>query len=81
MVVSTDAIGMGLNLPVKRIVFVHTDKFDGSIPVPYARKSARSRGRAGRYGIYDTGYVNAVGQEGLEYINEHFDEPEPESST
>ena len=29
VVVSTDAIGMGLNLPIRRIVFVETRKFDG----------------------------------------------------
>ena len=28
-IVSTDAIGMGLNLPIRRIVFVETQKFDG----------------------------------------------------
>lgn len=30
VVVSTDAIGMGLNLPVRRIVFLEMDKFDGN---------------------------------------------------
>ena len=79
MVVSTDAIGMGLNLPVKRIVFVQTDKFDGSHTRPLKTSEIRQiAGRAGRYGIYDTGYVSAVGEEGLEYIHAHFDEPEPE---
>ena len=29
VVVSTDAIGMGLNLPVRRIVFLEVEKFDG----------------------------------------------------
>ena len=28
-VVSTDAIGMGLNLPIRRIIFMETEKFDG----------------------------------------------------
>ena len=79
VVVSTDAIGMGLNLPVKRIVFVQTDKFDGSHTRPLKTSEIRQiAGRAGRYGIYDTGYVSAVGEEGLEYIHAHFDEPEPE---
>ena len=35
-------------------------------------------GRAGRFGIYDTGYVSAVGEDGLAYIRDHFEEPEPE---
>lgn len=81
VVVATDAIGMGLNLPVKRIVFVHTSKFDGKNTRPLlAAEIKQIGGRAGRYGIYDTGYVNAVGQEGLDYIKEHFDEKEPDVS-
>ena len=28
-VVSTDAIGMGLNLPIRRVIFLDTRKFDG----------------------------------------------------
>ena len=28
-IVSTDAIGMGLNLPIRRIIFMETEKFDG----------------------------------------------------
>lgn len=78
VVVSTDAIGMGLNLPVRRIVFVQTTKFDGKqtgpLTVPTIHQIA---GRAGRFGIYDTGYVNAVGEEGLEFIREYFPQPEP----
>ncbi len=73
VVVSTDAIGMGLNLPVRRIVFVQTDKFDGKtrrpLTIPEIRQIA---GRAGRYGMYDTGYVNAMGEEGLSYIRSLF---------
>ena len=79
VVVSTDAIGMGLNLPVKRIVFVQTDKFDGKHTRPLQVAEIRQiSGRAGRFGIYDTGYVTAVGEEGLEYIHDNFNETEPE---
>ena len=78
IVVSTDAIGMGLNLPVRRIVFIQTEKFDGKSTRPLkTAEILQIAGRAGRYGIYDTGYVNAVGQEGLAYIREHFYEKEP----
>lgn len=81
VVVSTDAIGMGLNLPVKRIVFVQTDKFDGKQRRPLQTAEIKQiAGRAGRYGLYDTGYVNAVGEEGLQYIRERFVENEPEVS-
>ncbi|MBQ3286423.1 MAG: hypothetical protein IJH45_00565 [Firmicutes bacterium] len=60
-VVSTDAIGMGLNLPIRRIIFMETEKFDG-----FERRELRPyeikqiAGRAGRYGMYDKGYVGAI---------------------
>lgn len=79
VVVSTDAIGMGLNLPVKRIVFVQTDKFDGKETRPLKIAEIRQiSGRAGRFGIYDTGYVTAVGEDGLNFIGSNFNETEPE---
>lgn len=60
-VVSTDAIGMGLNLPIRRIIFMETEKFDG-----HERRTLKPEeiqqiaGRAGRYGMYDKGYVGAM---------------------
>lgn len=77
VVVATDAIGMGLNLPVRRIVFVQTEKFDGNtrrgLSAPEIKQIA---GRAGRFGIYDTGYVTALGEAGLQYIKERLGEEE-----
>ena len=76
---STDAIGMGLNLPVRRIVFVQTDKFDGKHTRRLKTEEIHQiAGRAGRFGLYDPGYVTAVGQENLDYIREHFRETEPD---
>lgn len=50
--VASDAIGMGLNLDIKRIIFESTWKFDGRhyepIPTPHLKQIA---GRAGRYRI------------------------------
>ena len=78
VVVSTDAIGMGLNLPVRRIVFIQTEKYDGistrPLTIPEIRQIA---GRAGRFGMYDTGYVNAMGEDARNYIAKRFDQPEP----
>jgi len=61
VVVSTDAIGMGLNLPVKRIIFMETEKFNGD-DVQQLKPSEIKQisGRAGRKGIYDVGYVNSI---------------------
>ena len=60
-VVSTDAIGMGLNLPIKRIIFMETEKFDG-VERRELRPSEIQQiaGRAGRYGMYEKGYVGAT---------------------
>ncbi len=73
VIVSTDAIGMGLNLPVRRIVFLQDRKFDGKekrqITVPEIKQIA---GRAGRFGIHDTGYVTAMGDDVWEYIKERY---------
>ncbi|KKY15104.1 putative atp-dependent rna helicase mitochondrial precursor [Diplodia seriata] len=50
VLVASDAIGMGLNLSIKRIIFAAVTKFNGfekvSIPVPHLKQIA---GRAGRY--------------------------------
>ncbi len=73
-VVATDAIGMGLNLPIRRIIFMETEKFDG-----VERRSLKPEeiqqiaGRAGRYGMYDKGFVGAMEnltaiREGLETV-------------
>lgn len=77
VVVSTDAIGMGLNLPVRRIVFLQADKYDGVSRRPLKTPEIRQiAGRAGRFGIYDTGYINAMGEEALEYVREKYDREE-----
>ena len=61
VVVTTDAISMGLNLPIRRVVFVDTYKYDGcSNRSLYDEEVRQIAGRAGRYGIYDIGYVNAL---------------------
>ncbi|MGN0371224.1 MAG: helicase-related protein [Enterocloster sp.] len=61
VVVSTDAIGMGLNLPIRRIVFVETRKFDGVNKRTLLPEEIKQiAGRAGRYGIYDEGFVAAI---------------------
>ena len=62
VVVSTDAIAMGMNLPIKRVVFLESEKYDGDITRTLTDAEFKQiAGRAGRYGIYDIGYVNAYG--------------------
>ncbi len=58
VVVATDAIGMGLNLPIQRVVFLEMSKFDGEfIRHLEDHEIKQIAGRAGRYGMYDTGYA------------------------
>ena len=61
VIVCTDAIGMGVNLPIKRIVFLETRKYDGvSMRKLMVSEIKQIAGRAGRKGIYDKGYVAAT---------------------
>ena len=61
VLVATDAIGMGLNLPIRRVIFANTHKFDGVASRPLNATEVRQiAGRAGRFGIYPTGFVNVL---------------------
>lgn len=62
MLVSTDAIGMGVNLPIRRIVFMEIKKFDGN-EVRYlnSQEVKQIAGRARRKGIYNEGFVASYG--------------------
>ncbi|MGI5985944.1 MAG: RNA helicase [Clostridiales bacterium] len=58
ILISTDAIGMGVNLPIRRIVFTEIKKFDGEeFRFLSSQEVKQIAGRAGRIGIYDVGYV------------------------
>ena len=62
VLVTTDAIGMGVNLPIQRIVFMSIRKFDGEeVRELTSQEIKQVGGRAGRIGIYDVGYVASVG--------------------
>jgi ATP-dependent RNA helicase SUPV3L1/SUV3 len=61
VVVATDAIGMGMNLPIKRVVFLETEKFDGEEQRELtAQEIKQIAGRAGRKGMYEKGFVNTL---------------------
>lgn len=60
VVVATDAIGMGMNLPIRRVVFLQTVKYDGVKERPLTVSEIKQiAGRAGRFGKYDVGYVTS----------------------
>ncbi|MEQ1766263.1 MAG: helicase-related protein, partial [Methylotenera sp.] len=69
ILVATDAIGMGLNLPIRRVIFSNIHKFDG-VASRYLNSTEirQIAGRAGRFGIYDTGYVNVLENDELIHV-------------
>jgi ATP-dependent RNA helicase SUPV3L1/SUV3 len=79
ILVATDAIAMGLNLPIKTLLFSKDNKFDGLrrrelLPTEVAQIS----GRAGRYGFEEVGYIGALDNKTLETISSKFHEPLPD---
>ncbi|HEY8892312.1 MAG TPA: DEAD/DEAH box helicase [Clostridium sp.] len=73
ILISTDAIGMGVNLPIKRIIFMDIKKFDGNeIRYLTSQEVKQIAGRAGRKGIYEIGYVASYGNT-QDFIRESLD--------
>lgn len=61
IVVATDAIGIGLNLPIRRVVFMETEKWSNGKMRPLTSQEIKQiAGRAGRKGMYDQGLVNSL---------------------
>jgi ATP-dependent RNA helicase SUPV3L1/SUV3 len=61
VLVATDAIGLGLNLPIRRLIFTAIEKFDGVGDRLLTPQEVRQiAGRAGRYGIHEEGLVSAT---------------------
>ena len=74
ILITTDAIGMGVNLPIKRIIFLDTQKFDGEeIRNLTSQEVKQVAGRAGRKGIYEVGYVATV-RDNQKFIKEKLKE-------
>ena len=73
ILIATDAIAMGLNMPIKTILFSKANKFDGIsqrdlLPTEVAQIS----GRAGRYGFNEVGYVGGLNYETLKIVKKNF---------
>ena len=73
ILIATDAIAMGLNLPIKTILFTDHKKFDGiekrGINV---NEIVQISGRAGRFGHHEKGFIGATTSEGLKYITQEY---------
>ncbi|KAK7819800.1 dexh-box atp-dependent rna helicase dexh16 [Quercus suber] len=79
VLVASDAIGMGLNLNISRIIFSTMKKFDGiemrDLMVPEIKQIA---GRAGRYGSkFPVGKVTCIDAEDLPLLHSSLESPSP----
>lgn len=76
ILIATDAISMGLNLPIKTVLFTNDTKFDGvSKRKITVNEIVQIAGRAGRFGIFEAGYLGATRRDILSYIEEEFESP------
>ena len=66
IVVATDAIGLGISLPIKRVIFAETEKYDGrQFRTLSTAEINQIGGRAGRYGMNEYGEVLVMGNKSV----------------
>jgi ATP-dependent RNA helicase SUPV3L1/SUV3 len=71
--VATDAVGMGLNLPADYVCFFEVDKFDGRARRALsAMEIQQIGGRAGRFGLSQSGEVGALTKPDLTVLRRAF---------
>ena len=76
ILIATDAISMGLNLPIKTILFTTDTKFDGvSKRKISVNEIVQIAGRAGRYGHFEAGYLGATRRDVLDHVRLEFESP------
>lgn len=77
IMVATDAVGMGLNLPAHTLCFYTYEKFDGiqnrQLKVQEVKQIG---GRAGRFGHHDSGEITALDPQTLKSIRRLFNSPD-----
>ena len=76
ILIATDAIAMGLNLPIKTILFTTDNKYDGiSQRELLPEEVIQIAGRAGRYGHFEAGHIGALKPSVLNTISEVYKTP------
>ncbi len=69
ILIATDAIAMGLNLPIETVLFsTHKKTIRGEKFELEEQLVKQISGRAGRYGIKNVGYVGAINKSTLQYV-------------
>ncbi|XP_014515515.1 DExH-box ATP-dependent RNA helicase DExH18, mitochondrial [Vigna radiata var. radiata] len=77
VLVASDAVGMGLNLNIRRVIFNSLSKYNGDkmVPVP-ASQVKQIAGRAGRRGcLYPDGLATTLHLDDLDYLIECLKQP------
>lgn len=81
VLVGTDSLGLGLNLPIRTVLFFRSEKWNGRAVVPLTHRQIRQiGGRAGRYGLHEAGFVGTIHDEDLRRVRDAFRsdrEPDP----
>ncbi|KAG9451282.1 hypothetical protein H6P81_011247 [Aristolochia fimbriata] len=77
VLVASDAVGMGLNLNIRRVVFCNLSKYNGDKLVPVAASQVKQiAGRAGRRGSrYPDGLTTTLHLDDLDYLIECLKQP------
>jgi len=76
VLIATDAIALGLNLPIETIIFTTDTKFDGKEKRKLtSNEIVQIAGRAGRYNLHDIGYIGATKKSILNYIHKMMHSP------
>ncbi|KAF8548464.1 P-loop containing nucleoside triphosphate hydrolase protein [Imleria badia] len=84
VIVASDAVGMGLNLKIKRVVFETLHKFDGQERRPLSISQIKQiAGRAGRYGLHGQpgGFVTTLYKEDIPTLRRALATPAPPLSS
>lgn len=69
VIICTSSCSIGVNLPIRRLVFLDTKKYNGSSTELLTTQEVKQiAGRAGRRGMHEIGYVNSI--DDREYIRE-----------
>jgi len=79
VLVATDAIALGLNLPIRTVLFTTTWKWNGREETRLTPSEIRQiGGRAGRFGKHDAGFVGTLSRSDLDHVRAAFrDTPQP----
>ncbi|MBQ48753.1 MAG: hypothetical protein CMP10_15255, partial [Zetaproteobacteria bacterium] len=70
ILVSTDAIAMGLNLPIQHVVFYQVEKYDGEkVRMLAPAELKQIAGRAGRFGLAKNGTVSSLFEDHMDHVS------------